>query len=91
LVNAGAGTDPAYQAHYFFVTCLHEIGHLLSLSVQGSNLHDAGNWPNAEFRTDQWNTPKQSGLMFKSLPTPTYWIRHEDWQQANYYAGQFLQ
>jgi hypothetical protein len=98
VVQAGPGSDPAYASNYFNVTCGHEIGHELGLATQNLSLppsdhrylHDAGPFPQ-EFNTDAWGTPNQTGMMYFQLPAQNYWIRHEDWQEANYYANHNLQ
>ena len=103
FVGAGYVADtnsgnPAYAANLFDIVCAHEMGHALGLATQNLALshenllyrHDKGPWP-TEFTTDTWGTPNQTGLMSIQTPTQNYWIRHEDWQQANYYATQHLQ
>jgi len=99
VVQAGPGSDSTYAANFFNVTCGHEIGHELGLATQNLSLahnkpayrHDQGPFPLEEFNSDLWGTPNQTGLMYFQLPAQNYWIRHEDWQQANYYATQNLQ
>lgn len=78
----------------------HELGHSLTLATQSnpsgtpSFHHDVGPFPVAEFMQDAFGSKQpstQTGLMNPVDLNPTYWLRHEDWQQANYYATQMLQ